>query len=149
MQAGYDRRVPSEPVTNGLEVYREFVDREGKLTNTARLGEPLTVHLTLRSLKRGEISNVAVVDLLPGGFEIIDGALRHGRRGASCDYVDVREDRALFYGQATASARTITYQIKPTNRGEFTVPPPYAESMYDRGVFGRGTAAKITVVDAK
>ena len=35
------------------------------------------------------------------------------------------------------------------NRGEFIVPPPYAESMYDRGIQARGVASKITVIDAK
>lgn len=149
VEAGYDRQMPTQATTNGLEVYREFVDRDRNITNTAHLGEPLTVRLTMRSLARHEVSNVAIIDLLPGGFEIVGSSLQPGVGGSGCDYVDVREDRALFYGYAGPGARTITYQIKPTNRGEFVVPPPYAESMYDRGVCGRGVSAKITVVDAQ
>jgi uncharacterized protein YfaS (alpha-2-macroglobulin family) len=44
--------------------------------------------------------------------------------------------------------REVTYQIKPTNRGEFVVPPSFAEAMYDRAIKARALASKITVVDA-
>ncbi|MEP6822206.1 MAG: alpha-2-macroglobulin family protein, partial [Chthoniobacterales bacterium] len=148
-EAGFDQQLPAAPITQGIEVYREFVDRDGQITNTAHLGEPITVRLTIRSLSDREISNVAILDLLPGGFEIAAGSLQAGVGSAGCDYVDIREDRAVFYGDVTKMARTISYQIKPTNRGEFIIPPPYAESMYDRGIVGRGMAAKITVVDAQ
>ena len=98
-----------------------------------------------------ESPNVALIDLLPGGFEILRDSVR-GKQGwpAGCDYVDLREDRAVFYAHdSDMMAQTITYQIKATNRGEFIVPPPYAESMYERGLNARGVAGKITVVDAK
>lgn len=149
VEAGFDRNLPGQPITQGLEVHREFIDRAGQPVTTARLGEPITVRLTIRSLTEREISNVALIDLLPGGFEIVSGSLAAGAGSAGCDYVDVREDRAVFYGFVSNRARTISYQIKPTNRGEFVVPPPYAESMYDRAIVGRGTAGRITVEDAQ
>ena len=90
-----------------------------------------------------------MIDLLPGGFEILRDSARSAQGAGGCDYVDLREDRALFYATIPSTAQTITYQIKATNRGEFVVPPPYAESMYERGVNARGLASKITVVDAK
>jgi uncharacterized protein YfaS (alpha-2-macroglobulin family) len=86
--------------------------------------------------------------LLPG-FEILRDSVRGKQGAAGCDYVDLREDRAVFYATIPTTAQTITYQIKATNRGEFIVPPPYAESMYERGLNARGVAGKITVVDAK
>ena len=149
VEAGFDRQLPAEPITQGLEVYREFLDREGKVTTTAHLGEPITARITIRSLGERDVTNVAILDLLPGGFEIVGGSLQPGVGSSGCDYVDVREDRAIFYGAVTARARTISYQIKPTNRGDFVVPPPYAEAMYDRGIVGRGMAGTIKVVDAQ
>ena len=67
---------------------------------------------------------------------------------AGFDYVEVREDRAVFFGTIGTQIREVTYQIKPTNRGEFVVPPTYAESMYDRRIKARALAGKITVTDA-
>ena len=72
-----------------------------------------------------ESPNVALIDLLPGGFEILRDSVRGADRArAGCDYVDLREDRAVFYATIPTTAQTITYQIKATNRGEFVVPPP-------------------------
>jgi len=59
----------------------------------------------------------------------------------------VREDRAVFYATVSSSALEINYQIKSSNRGEFTVPPIFAESMYERNVKGRGVGGKISVTE--
>ena len=63
--------------------------------------------------------------------------------------MDVREDRAVFYGTATNTVHEITYRIKPTSQGEFTVPPVFAESMYDKTVQSMGLAGHISVTEAK
>ena len=148
VEAGYDRTLPDKAITRGLEVYRELLDEKGNAVTQVTLGQPVTVKLTARSLTNDGITNVALIDLLPGGFEILRDSVRGGT-AAAYDYVDLREDRAVFYATIPAMAHTITYQIKPTNRGAFVVPPSYAESMYERGVNARGVAGKITVVDAK
>jgi uncharacterized protein YfaS (alpha-2-macroglobulin family) len=146
---GFDQELPGAAIADGLEIYREFVDANGKPATTARLGEPITVRLRARTLKRGDVTNVAIVDLLPGGFEIVSGSLQPGAGMAGCDYVDVREDRAVFFGTLGPRVREIIYRIKPTNCGVFTVPPVFAEAMYDRAIKARGLAQKITVIDAQ
>ena len=148
VEAGYDAAMPERPVADGLEIFREFIDAKGAVTHTARLGEPITVRLRIRSLGRTEVTNVAIVDLLPGGFEFAAGSLQPGVGSAGFDYVEVREDRAVCFGTIGTRVREVTYQIKPTNRGTFTVPPTFAESMYDRAIKARALAGKITVTDA-
>ena len=106
------------------------------------------VRLHVRSLKDQAFTNVAIIDLLPGGFEVVDSSLRPGVSSIrGIDYVDVREDRAVFFGTASESVLEINYQIKSSNRGEFIVPPVFAESMYERNVKGRGVGGKITVTE--
>jgi hypothetical protein len=63
------------------------------------------------------------------------------------DYVDVREDRAIFFATASETVLEINYQIKSTNRGQFVVPPVFAEAMYERNIKGRGVGGKITVTE--
>jgi len=104
--------------------------------------------LHVRSLKENALTNVAIIDLLPGGFEVVDSSLRPGVSSIhGIDYVDVREDRAVFFGTAPRAALQIDYDIKSCNRGEFFVPPVFAQSMYDRGVKGRGVGGKILVTE--
>jgi uncharacterized protein YfaS (alpha-2-macroglobulin family) len=147
--AGYDAALPEKPVADGLEIFREFVDTGGAVTRIARLGEPITVRLRVRSLQPEELTNVAIVDLLPGGFEFAAGSLQSGAGVAGFDFVETREDRAVFFGPIAPGIREIKYQIKPTNRGVFVVPPAFAESMYNRAVKARSLASSITVVDAQ
>jgi uncharacterized repeat protein (TIGR01451 family) len=145
VEAGYDTTLPTTSIAEGIEVYRELVDDAGHVTQTAKLGDPVTVRLRLRSLNGATLSNVAIVDLLPGGFEFAKDTLEPGAGSAGFDFVEVREDRAVFFGTVGPKVREVKYQIKPTNRGEFTVPPAFAESMYDRSIKARALAGKITV----
>jgi uncharacterized protein YfaS (alpha-2-macroglobulin family) len=148
VEAGYDRHAPTHSVTAGLEIQRELLDKNNKPVTQTKLGEPIHVRLHARTVRDQPVTNVAVVDLLPGGFEVVGSSLQPGVSTISgIDYVDVREDRAVFYGTLSSSALEINYQIKSTNRGEFAVPPIFAEAMYERNIKGRGVGGKISVTE--
>src|SRR5262249_47372036 len=148
IEAGFDRTVPDHAVVDGLEVYREFLIKNTQGVNRTHLGDTVHVRLHVRSLKEQALTNVAIIDLLPGGFEVIDSSLRPGVSSIrGIDYVDVREDRAIFFGTAPRAALQIDYDIKSCNRGEFVVPPAFSQSLYDRGVKSRGVGGKIIVTE--
>jgi uncharacterized protein YfaS (alpha-2-macroglobulin family) len=202
--AGFDAALPTAEVKDKLEVFREYQDGSGKTVTGAKLGAEIDVHVKIRSLG-GWHANVAVVDLLPGGFEPVlaeqarvvpqqtqarEERTGHGRSRGNADgegesedgegdeeqgpppeqgveherqagagalpigtsastwapeYADLREDRVVLYGAVGPEAREFVYRIKATNRGTFTVPPPFAESMYDRSVHARGLPARLEV----
>ena len=71
LQAGFDRGVPDQPISQGFEIVRAFTDAAGKPIETIRLGDEVTVHLRFRALQDAPIRSVALVDLLPGGFELV------------------------------------------------------------------------------
>jgi uncharacterized repeat protein (TIGR01451 family) len=140
VETGFDEALPAGPESRGLEIYREFPKK-------ARVGEPITVRLVIRALDNAPVANVAVVDLLPGGFEVVGSSLQPGAGALpGWDYVDVREDRVVVFGGVGPSAREIRYEIKPTSAGRFVVPPAFAEAMYDRGTHGSCAAGEIEVV---
>ncbi len=53
----------------GSEVIHEFLDLKGNVTTSVKVGEEFWVRLRLRTINREHLSQVAVVDLLPGGVE--------------------------------------------------------------------------------
>ena len=71
-QAGFDRTIPAQPLSQGLEVLREYTDMNGKPVTDVTLGDELQVHLRFRALGAQPIAAVALVDLLPGGFEVVE-----------------------------------------------------------------------------
>jgi len=147
-QAGYDRALPREIVSNKLEIVREYLDADGNAITKASQGDELTVRLRIRALQ-GTISNVAVVDLLPGGFEVLRDSVRRDFTTWRADYTDVREDRVVFYGSFGTGLTELTYKVKLTARGSFVVPPPFAEAMYDRTAMARGPSGSFEVEAAQ
>jgi hypothetical protein len=70
-QAGFDLDVPNQEIKDRLEVQRELQTLEGVVVKEAPLGSEVEVHVKLRAISGGGISHVAIVDLLPGGFEVV------------------------------------------------------------------------------
>lgn len=70
-EMGFAKRTPEAAQAHGIEVLREFLNGDGKTVNQARLGQQLTVEIRLRAIDRDAVTGVALVDLLPGGFEIV------------------------------------------------------------------------------
>jgi len=149
IEEGYDAQLPDKVIASGMEVHREIVDGHNKPVTTVKLGEELTVRLIIRSLDRERHDNIALVDLLPGGFEILPTSLSPGAGQQGCDFVELREDRAVFYTSIELGIKVITYRMKPTNIGEFVVPPLFAESMYDRKMNARDLPARIKVIEGE
>jgi len=146
VQSGFDAEAPKAPITNGLEVQREYRNLDGDVVDRAQLGEELEVHVKVRAIG-GICSNVAIVDLLPGGFEVVRsvGLRRDEVPGHRSEYADIREDRVLLFQTVGEGVQTTVYRIKATNAGRFEIPPTFAESMYDRRVQAQGITGSITV----
>ncbi|CDZ79213.1 hypothetical protein BN59_03531 [Legionella massiliensis] len=140
-QAGFDKELPTKAQSEGVEIYREYRDSKGNVINSTTLGTEIEVHIQVRSLANPYLSNIAIVDLLPGGFEVVRDSVHLD----NIDYADVREDRVVFFTGLDTSAREIVYRIKAINTGHYTVPAIIAESMYDPNVRANSAAGGIEV----
>lgn len=168
-QAGFDRGVPGKEIRDGIEIRRDFSAAAGNSLAAIHTGDEINVTLRLRATGSDGIGDIAVVDLLPGGFEVvqqthvapiageegvqepgpetIDWGIAVGATTLGVEYADVREDRVVLHATATSGIGEFTYRIKATNPGVFAVPPAYAESLYDRSVQARSASdgGKLTV----
>ncbi|MEO6953433.1 MAG: MG2 domain-containing protein [Polyangia bacterium] len=70
-QAGFDRKVPTEAIAKHVEVFREYTDDKGKPVDRVAVGDEIRVHVRVRATDKELIPNLALVDLLPGGFEVV------------------------------------------------------------------------------
>ena len=145
-QAGYDAALPVEASSRGIEVYRDFIDDEGKVVTRYEQGKELIVRIRVRALGSERRNNVAIVDLLPGGFEVVRSSVSATARGWLADYIDIREDRVVYYGSFGDQVRELQYRVKLTSAGNFVVPSIYAESMYDRSVRAHTAPGRFEVI---
>ena len=154
LQSGFDLNPPKEKIAHFLEISREIRAAGGSVVTQTSVASKLDVVLWVRSVD-GADREVAVVDLLPGGFELdlssdalaARRSLDTGTDAWAPRYVDVREDRVVFYGWVSGRAQRFVYRIKPTNRGHYQVPPVLIEGLYDRSAWGRGLGGELTVGD--
>ncbi|MDH4120461.1 MAG: alpha-2-macroglobulin family protein [Deltaproteobacteria bacterium] len=171
-QGGFDITPATEEIKEGLEVYQEFRDPLGQTVTSARQGDELQVVVNMRAVD-GYVSNVALVDILPGGFEVQLNSLpvpkTYGSRSSESEeeggeeavfdrqdallpfpeYVDAREDRVLAFGGVGEKMVTLTFKVRVTTPGSFVLPPVYAEGMYDRKVRALIPGGRFEVTPAK
>ncbi|WP_447868685.1 alpha-2-macroglobulin family protein [Rahnella aceris] len=169
-QAGYDLAAPKKAISRGLEITRDYTDEKGNAVTQVTLGQKIDVHLKVRANSQEGQDNLAIVDLLPGGFEVVqqtppepesDSSDENSEAEASAswqsplaasgstwapDYSDIREDRVVIYGSASTDVQEFVYQIKATNTGSFVIPPAYGEAMYNREVQALSVSDKKLVV---
>jgi len=68
-QGGYDSDAPGKAIKDGIEIVRDYTDSKGKSLDQISVGEEIDVHIKIRATGSDGVGNVAIVDLLPGGFE--------------------------------------------------------------------------------
>jgi uncharacterized protein YfaS (alpha-2-macroglobulin family) len=141
IQAGFEKNSPTKSAGKGLEIYREYQNTSAKIVNSIPLGGEIEVHIKVRALEDRYLNNIAVVDLLPGGFEVI----RDSVKSENIDYVDIREDRVIFFLGVDSTMKELIYRIKATNLGEYQASAILAESMYDPNIYAHGTPSSIVV----
>jgi uncharacterized protein YfaS (alpha-2-macroglobulin family) len=149
VEQGYDRAASPDAFTSGLGVFREI--RPVKAGQPLRAGDAVEVTLSVRNLADRRLDHLAVIDLLPAGFEVVAGDLQSGPGTVpGTGYAELREDRTLFYlGLAPNGEWSVRYRMKAVSPGSFIVPPAMAEDMYDRGRHGVSKAEWIEVISER
>lgn len=139
-QSGFDE-IAEKPSNQGIEVYREYQSANENQLTQAEIGDDIIVCIRLRSTDNLYHNNIAIVDLLPGGFEVIRDSINI----KNMDYVDIREDRVLIFGSIGPESKEFMYRLKATNQGLYKVSPIYATSMYQPVIKSIGTGTTILV----
>ena len=146
-ESGFDAEAPADKLVQGLEVDRAYLDAQGAPVIRAGVGDELTVRLRVRTEldSAAWLGNVAVTDLLPGGFEILVDSVRDRYGDTRIEHRDVREDRLVLYGRFGPRVTEIRYRVKAVAPGDFAAPGAHAAAMYHRSIKGRSAAGRFVV----
>ncbi|MFW5799212.1 MAG: alpha-2-macroglobulin family protein [Spirochaetota bacterium] len=127
-----------EEYDKGLKIRRTYLDATGEPVDLSdvKTGQLLVAKINIRSAKH--LENVAIVDLLPAGFEIenprlsTSEELNWAQSTYNADYMDIRDDRLLMFSDVRANYdRTFYYTVRAVTPGSFRVPAIMAEAMYN------------------
>jgi uncharacterized protein YfaS (alpha-2-macroglobulin family) len=169
------RYAPAEPTLeaaeHGFSVERTYhaaddpddVRRDENGTWHIRAGARVRVKLGLAAM--APRYHVALVDPLPAGFEALnrelagqevpdgsvedEGQIHYEWRwpwSRWYDHVNLRDERVeVFTTLLSPGTYSYTYFARATTLGEFVVPPPKAEEMYQPETFGRGPGDRVVI----
>ncbi len=149
------RGVPTDgafkPASAGLEIQREFLNREGQTLNLGdvKQGDLVVIRTKVRSTS-GPVSNVAIVNLLPSGLEVENPRLQTTEQlpwvndaNFQPEYMDLRDDRILLFADLPPDTwQTFYTLVRAVAPGQFRLPPVQVEAMYNpalRATGERGT----------
>ncbi len=157
-QTGYAREAGLKALVQGLEVERDYLDKQGKPVNEIKLGDEIDVVVKVRATQN-PVNDVVITDFIPAGFEVLWKNQNDSNDEDEVeiqpfdkliwmpDYTDIREDRVLNYGNVDTQLRTFKYRLRAAHQGRFHVPPVYAESMYLRQIKGQSDAKGMLTVE--
>jgi uncharacterized protein YfaS (alpha-2-macroglobulin family) len=147
-------RQPARDADTGLEVRRHWTDRKGNPINPNKLhvGDLVLVETTLSAPHLDEndaVANVAVVDALPGGFEVENPRLitsdASGTDVGQADRTEFRDDRVVIFASAQRKPQKFRYAIRAVASGEFAGPDIEASCMYDAGYSSRHHGERVAI----
>jgi uncharacterized repeat protein (TIGR01451 family) len=140
----------------GLKISREWLSSTGEpldLTSHT-LGERVFVRVDITNTGSSRVSNVAVVDALPAGWEIENPRLGAASKPDwaqslstwNVEHMNIRDDRVEAFGTIGGS-RTVTllYSVRAVTSGTFHAPDVTAEAMYDPSVWARQLGQEVTI----
>jgi len=143
-----------QPASHGMEIQREFLDRDGKAIdlNAVKQGDLVAIKTKVRSVS-GEIHNVVIVNLLPSGLEVENPRLQSTEQlpwvtdaNLQPRYMDLRDDRILLFTDLPADSwQTFYTLVRAVAPGRFRLPPVQAEAMYNPAIRGTGERGTMEV----
>lgn len=139
---GFDRSSPAVASSQRMEVSRVYRNAEGQAVTGVSLGDVITVTITARA-RGNPVPDSVIVDLLPGGFEMVLSekiAESDGDEAERALRAERREDRMILFTDLTIEPFSYSYKIRAVNKGRFALPPVRAEGMYDRTAWAESAA---------
>ena len=144
-------------VERGFTISRNYVPfKQGELEYSqngeviCQLGAKIKITLTIRSQTVNY--NVALIDYIPAGFEVINTTIAGFSEAEdrvsnyNWDHINYRNERVEASANLTSPGeKKFSYVVRATTCGTFRTPPAKIEEMYTPELFGR-TGSEIVII---
>jgi len=163
---GYAKQAPAPALDNGVRIERSYHRLDGAkvLPSQVAEGELFLVRLQIDAERR--LPDLLAVDLLPAGFELenqnladsvkVDDLKFDGKTIAewqreqdNVQHTEYRDDRfVVAVDQSEWKSTNLFYIARAVTPGNYRVPPPYVEDMYnpERFAIGENPLAQMRVI---
>lgn len=138
-------------VQSNLSANIVFKNRKGGVINVSKIaqGTEFVAEVTIRNQKNERVENVALSQILPSGFEIVNTRFTDYGEATNntADYIDIRDDRTNFYfGLKAGETKTFKILLNASYLGNYYLPGLQCEAMYDHTFLARTKGFWVEVV---
>ncbi|MEO8240366.1 MAG: MG2 domain-containing protein [Flavobacterium sp.] len=128
-----------------------FKNRKGVTINVSKInqGTEFIAEVTIRNQKNERVENVALSQILPSGFEIVNTRFTDYGDATNniADYIDIRDDRTNFYfGLKASETKVFRILLNASYLGNYYLPGLQCEAMYDNTFLARTKGFWVEVV---
>lgn len=148
IQKGVPLRVDIPAKQNGLKLDVAYVSSDGKTFDVANIpkGTDFTAIVKVKNTCFTAVDNLALTQVFPSGWEIINERLFGGEAGSQFSYRDIRDDRVLTYFSLKMNEeRVFKVKLNATYSGSYFLPPVQCEAMYNNLVTANNSGMKVEV----
>ena len=117
--------------------------------STIKQGTEFIAEVTVQNQKNENVQNVALTQILPSGFEIVNTRFTDYGDATNniADYIDIRDDRTNFYFTLRANeTKTFRVLLNASYLGSYYLPGLQCEAMYDHAFLARTKGQWVAVV---
>lgn len=129
-----------------------YQNRNGQVLNVSKIsqGTEIVAQITIRNSSNERVENVALTQIVPSGFEIVNTRFTDFGSFAEnkADHIDIRDDRTNFYfGLGAGESRTFRVLLNASYLGTYYLAGMQAEAMYDNTYLVRTKGQWIEIVE--
>ncbi len=141
-----------QPMQSNVIANVVYKDRKGNPVNVSKItqGTEFVAEITVKSQRNEYMENIALSQILPSGFEIVNTRFTdYGDATANnnVDYIDIRDDRTNFYfGMKAGETKTFRVLLNASYLGTYYLPGLQCEAMYDHSFIARTKGQWIQVI---
>jgi len=160
--SGLPLKYNGQNLGKNLKLNVRWLDDDGLPLNVSALkqGTAFWGHFRVsRSAGRNTLNELALVQLLPAGWEIERNLLSEDQRPSwmrtynlgNEEYRDLRDDRAMWFFSLPAHIKQMDFMLRLTavTAGQFNLPPAIAEAMYNNRYHAEVQGQKVRVTERK
>lgn len=141
--------------TSNLYMETKYFDMSGRTLNVNRIAQGTDFYAEVSIWNpgtRGRYDEMALTQIFPGGWEIINQRLDVSAvvmNADAPDYQDVRDDRVMsYFDLAPNQTRRIRIKLNATYLGKYYLPAVTCDAMYDNSIFARTRGQWVEIVPA-
>ncbi|RDU54994.1 alpha-2-macroglobulin [Helicobacter sp. MIT 00-7814] len=142
-----------KPISKKMRIERRFLDENGNSIDISKIASAKSFWIRLDLIKDESalVENVALTQSLPSGWEIENTRLNDdnlpefvSENADATRYVDIRDDKVMWFFDLER-AKSVFVKINTVTPGIYTLPPAYAEAMYDNSYEAASESQKVEV----